>query len=289
MQAVSAIAGAVVTGLPRSFRLPVDLLDVMKTCGCTMPSKISPVWWFLVLFVVTSALLVGLAGLSIICTTHNWDGGFEQAEYRLTFSDRAGRPLEGVELLVTDSAGNPFPAYPISDWQPGNPMRSDVNGQLVCRHVRYGLEFGGRAYRLLWLIPVGETAPVFKCRFLLQGEEVASCDYRDLALGANRAGEVLRSWNLEHYVSEVEKAWGSQQDVLAGKDRNRDGVVSTAERAAWNALVDVYGEYRDRKQRGLPLTEDRHFRVIKKTIMLNGEALGPGKMPVKAGKGGKGE
>ncbi len=241
-----------------------------------MPSKIPPVWWFLVLFVVTSALLVGLAGLSIICTTHNWDGGFEQAEYRLTFSDRAGRPLEGVELLVTDSAGNPCPAYPISDCLPGNPLRSDVNGQLVCRHVRFGLEFGGRAYRLLWVIPIGETAPAFRCRFLLRGEEVGACDYRDLALGANRAGDVLQSWNLEHYVSEVEKAWGLQQDLLAGKDHNRDGNVSPAERAAWNALVDAYGEYRDRKQRGLPLTEDRRFRVVQRNIVLDSESATAG-------------
>ncbi len=236
-----------------------------------MTSKIPPVWWFLVLFIVAPALLFGVAGLSIICTNHNWDGSFEQAEYRLTFSDRAGRPLEGVELLVTDSAGNPFPAYPISDCLPGNRLRSDVNGQLVCRHARFGLEFGGRAYRLLWAIPVGETAPVFRCHFLLGGEEVGSCDYGELARSGSHAGEVVRSWDQEHFINEVEKALGSQQQVLADKDRNRDGIVSATERAAWNALVDAYGDYQDKKQRGLPLTEDRRFRVVKRSIVLDRE------------------
>jgi len=220
------------------------------------------------LFLVTSGLLLALAGVSIISTIHTWDGSFEQTEFRLTFTDQTGKPLEGVELLVTDRDGNLFPGYPISDYLlDSRRPRSGMDGQLVCRHVRFGLEFGGYAYRLFWLIPMGEAPPVFKCHFIADGKHVASCDYREIATRGKHTGKILRSWDLGDFIAETERALGSQAHFVTRKDRNQDGTVSKAERAAWNALADAYAEYRRKKTTGIPLVENRRFCIMEKDIV----------------------
>lgn len=222
---------------------------------------------FLVRFFMICVFLSGCAGISVVCTRYFWDGNFEQTEYRFTFTDRSGKPLQGVELLVTDGDSNPFPEYPITDYLPGNPLRSDVNGQLVCHHVCFGSEFGGRAYRLFWLIPMGDTSPVFRCRFVLRGQEVGSCSFRDLSSHGSRTKYIVQSWTLRHDASEILKPSRAQRAVFG--DRNGDGVVSSAEMAARNAMADAVQRYLDRKKRGLDLVEKRRFRVVKRTVVLD--------------------
>ena len=239
-----------------------------------MLRKILSVSRFRVLLVVTSVLLLALAGLSAFCTSYHWDGGFEQVQYRFTLRDHAGRALEGAELRVTDNTGTPSPGYPISDFLPANPLLSDANGQIVCHHVRLGPEFGGRGYRLFWIIPMGEVAPDFRCQFLLHGQEVGSCVYPRPHRDAHLA-EVLAPWDLRRYVREMEEVCGPEQDLVSGEARNLNGTVSLAERAAWNALVDARAIYQNKTQRDLPVIENRRFRIVEVDVLLDTENTPP--------------
>jgi hypothetical protein len=44
-----------------------------------------------------------------------WDDIWGQEEYRITFTDRAGRPVQGVELRVENEAGSTFYHFPVTD------------------------------------------------------------------------------------------------------------------------------------------------------------------------------
>jgi hypothetical protein len=134
--------------------------------------------------VVAVLLLLTLAGFSFLSTYRVWDGGFPQAEYRLTFIDPAGKPIKGVVLAVTDHHGNPAYYYPVSDYSDASAPTSGGDGLISFRHVGGGMEFGGACWRLFFLIPIGRcNPPEYECVFSRGNEVIYRCHYAAFSSG----------------------------------------------------------------------------------------------------------
>jgi hypothetical protein len=137
-----------------------------------------------------------------------WQGGFIEAEYRVTFRDDRGNPVRDVELVVLAADGQGSYCYPVSDYCPGKLPLSDEHGDLLFHHVACPVEFGGRCEHS-WggLVRSGYcTAPEYWCVFRLDGREVYRIAYKTLdsaatavaTPGASRHDPkqfVLRDWN----------------------------------------------------------------------------------------------
>lgn len=110
-----------------------------------------------------------LAGLSYLTTSVIWDGGFSSGRIIIVVQDDSGHPIEGAVLHVCE-AGSRQPAkeYPIHE-HGLSPLVSDSEGKIVCHQIREGLQFGGRAWLLFWVIPVGARAPDFDCTLTCSG------------------------------------------------------------------------------------------------------------------------
>jgi hypothetical protein len=196
-------------------------------------------WGLLCLLVVTAAVLRA-PGQVIL-----WDGGFTRAEYRLTFTDEAGRPVPGVLLRVQTRGGSACPLYPIDEFFPGQAPASDAQGRMVFHHVGAGLEFGGRESSNLLGMRFGDTgAPRYDLVFSVGGREVYRLPYDDLRpRGEEVLPTVTREWHhpewpLHEYVAHQDD-WSAHRHRLF--DGNRDGKLDREEGTAagyFERLID---------------------------------------------------
>lgn len=213
------------------------------------------------------ALAIALLERAIVVPYH-WDGVFPQVEYRIKFTSVDGVPVEGVELKVTNAAGTAFYGYPISDYFPSTPVRSDAHGEMIFHHVKFGtLEFGGRGLKILGH-QLDFNQPRFICYFLLDGRVIWSCDFRSLAQFASEEGEVELPWNLETFCDNFVGVFGRNFDISDVKDRNRDGIVDDAEQAAWNMLVDATSELKVLRDSSRPPIKLCKFRVVRIHVVV---------------------
>src|SRR5262249_31729396 len=133
-------------------------------------------------WVVTLVALAGviLLGLLFPVQTVIWDGGWSQEEYRFTFLDRKGKPVEGVELRVEDQAGNNFYHFPVAGYLPGRVPASGADGALMFHHAPSNM-VSGRDYLFFGVVPIAKVpGPAYVCHFVLRGEEVHRVRYNDL-------------------------------------------------------------------------------------------------------------
>lgn len=132
------------------------------------------------LVLVLAAVVLTLASL---VQWEAWDGGFQQAEYRLTFLDEHGRPVKGVQLRVLDIEGNTSWGYPVTDFTEDLIPTSDDKGSMIFHHIGLSPEFGGKCCRLLFMFPIGQCeAPKYALHFILSGRPVVSFEYVDLEI-----------------------------------------------------------------------------------------------------------
>jgi hypothetical protein len=128
-------------------------------------------------FAKLGALLLGawlpaMAVLSYLTTSVMWDGGFPPGEFRLTVLNEQNQPVPGAELRVYHGGTrDPAYGYPLVEFTTARPLMGDESGQIVCHQLRDGLQFGGHAWKLLWLIPMGARSPQFDC-------EISAAGYR---------------------------------------------------------------------------------------------------------------
>src|SRR5262249_41742676 len=197
---------------------------------------------------VGAMVFFGLGLLSTV-TCVIWDGGFCRAEFRITFRDAQGRPVEGVELRVEDERGSEFFHYPVTDYLPGQVPAADADGTLVFHHATYsGLEFGGQSYYLFFVIPVGQHhGPTYVCRFLYRGREVYRVPYDDLNAEAWKGPTVRRRWRWPDWPYQVlQESYQITGDWHLTRlqlfDRNGNGVIEQEEGAAARAAEWAYGK-----------------------------------------------
>ena len=124
--------------------------------------------------VKSAAILVAVVGslalASSLTTSIIWDGGFPAGEFRLNVRDREGQPVKGAVLRVYRGGTRDLAfEYPLDNHVAGRDLVSDENGRITAIRKRGGLQFGGHAWQLFWVIPMGAKAPEYDCEITAEG------------------------------------------------------------------------------------------------------------------------
>jgi hypothetical protein len=122
----------------------------------------------------TATILIAVIGFlalaSYFTTSVIWDGGFPAGEFRVNLRDPEGKPVKGATLRVFRGGTRELAfKYPLDNHLPGQELVSDDTGRIVAIRESGGLQFGGHAWRLFWVIPMGAKAPEFDCEITAQG------------------------------------------------------------------------------------------------------------------------
>ena len=115
--------------------------------------------------------LVGLLALaSYLTTSIIWDGGFPSGEFRVNVRDPNGKPVRGAVLRVYSGGTRDLAAdYPLDNHVTGQELVSDDSGRITAIRSYGGLQFGGHAWSLFWVIPMGAKAPKYDCEITAEG------------------------------------------------------------------------------------------------------------------------
>jgi hypothetical protein len=111
-----------------------------------------------------------LALASYVTTSKQWDGGFPSGEFRVNLRDPDGKPIQGAILRVYRGGTRDLAFdYPLDNHVPGQDLITDEEGRLAAIRTNDWLQFGGHAWRLFWLIPLGAKAPQYDCEITRVG------------------------------------------------------------------------------------------------------------------------
>jgi hypothetical protein len=124
--------------------------------------------------VKSAAILVAVVALlalaSYLTTSIIWDGGFPSGEIRLNVRDPEGQAVKGAVLLVYRAGTRDLAfEYPLDNHVAGRDLVSDEKGRITAIRKRGGLQFGGHAWQLFWVIPMGAKAPEYDCEVMAEG------------------------------------------------------------------------------------------------------------------------
>lgn len=195
-----------------------------------------------------------------------WDGGFQSQEFRLTFIDQNGQPVEGVSIQVQTQAGGTTFFYPVNEFTPEMTLVSNAAGRMEFHHVGQTIEFGGHEYDSIIGLRFGETkAPQYVCVFLLNNKEVARMPFDSLRVNDSQATAfVRRHWSDPEWPRQIILKhfdhWQSFRKSFF--DSNRDGRLDREESTAARSF-EVRSDL-ERKD----LDEEVEFMVVEKTITL---------------------
>ncbi len=237
----------------------------------------------LVATILTASGCLTLLAFASYATT--WWGGscsYLQIEHELTFLDPSGKPVEGVELRVEDQRGNEFFSFPITDYLPGRPPKSDKDGVIRFHHVSTVVEWDNYGWSLFWLIPVQTTAsPVYVCRFLRDEKEVHRVHYGKLPnwdwpdKGWEKVPKVKRKWHwstmipeeIKYKAEDTEDSHGSRLSLFfhGGDEGLPSREASVACRNARRLLLKVDEAHADKGE----TVEEMEFPVIRRTITID--------------------
>jgi hypothetical protein len=119
---------------------------------------------------ITVALLACLAVASYITTGHYFDGGFPAGAIRMKVVDPTGKPVKGAFLRVYEGGtSDPAFKYPLDNYLTDRDLASDDEGRITAVRQSGRLQFGGFAWRLFWIIPMGAQAPQYDCEITAAG------------------------------------------------------------------------------------------------------------------------
>ncbi len=118
--------------------------------------------------IVTAAGLLALA--SYLTTSVIWDGGFPSGEFRIHVRDSQGKPVPSAALRVYHGGSRKLTSgYPLDNHVTGQDLVSGDDGQITTVRKRGGIQFGGHAWRLFWIIPMGAKVPDYDCEITADG------------------------------------------------------------------------------------------------------------------------
>jgi hypothetical protein len=111
-----------------------------------------------------------------VVTEHNlttsiiWDGGFPSGEFRLNVRENEGKPVKGAVLRVYRGGTRELAfGYPLDNYVAGHELVSDERGRITAIRKRDGLQFGGHAWQLFWVIQMGAKVPQYDCAIMAEG------------------------------------------------------------------------------------------------------------------------
>src|SRR5262249_43696849 len=109
--------------------------------------------------------VVGLVALASCMTTSiYWDGGFPSGEFRVNVRDPEGKPVKGAVLRVYRGSTRELASgYPLDNHITGQELVSDENGRITAPWKDGRMQFGGHAWQLFWVIPIGAKVPKYDC------------------------------------------------------------------------------------------------------------------------------
>lgn len=146
-----------------------------------------------------------LALASYMTTSIIWDGGFPSGEFRVNVRDPEGRPVRGAVLRVYHGRTRDLAAgYPLDNHRTGQELVSDDSGRITTIRKHGGLQFGGHAWRLFWVIPMGAEAPEYECEITAEGFRPLKFSVWKLFESPHRSYEDFPKTKLEVEGKEVE-------------------------------------------------------------------------------------
>ena len=216
--------------------------------------------WALLAF----AVVVAVAPIQCII----WDGGFPDVEYRMTFVDGNGHPVQGVTLQVLTPAGGASYFYPVDEFLPDQAPTSDAGGRMTFHHTTVGLEFAGRDYCNVLGIKLWGTggAPHYACVFRHGESEVARLQFNSLRPKGDEYDNLpsvtyrhpFPSEDLIRFAPRRER--DSERWEPAHFDMNRDGIIDGWERLATRIFAR-------RLNREL-LDTDRSYPIVERVVTV---------------------
>jgi hypothetical protein len=222
-------------------------------------------WFFIAVFVL--AVLLSFPG------TIRWDGSWDQEEYRFTFLDRTGKPVEGVRLQVENNSGDPFYFFPVADYLPDHVPSSGDDGVLVFHHIPHNM-VSGTERMLFGVFPLEQSGPpVYVCRFLHHGQEVNHARYNDIVNQGRKT--VKRRWKwltwpeLQKQVFQDVDLADIESARLRIFDRNGNGKLDRDEVYAANAADLAMEKVGDIFRGSRPEWEEVEFRLVERTVILD--------------------
>jgi hypothetical protein len=119
------------------------------------------------MFLAVVSLLV-LA--SYVTTSRYWVGGFPSGEFRVNVCDADGKPVPGANLHVYHGSTRELALkYPLDNHIATQDLVSNERGRITVIRCSEGVLFGGHAWELFWVIPIGGRAPQYDCEITADG------------------------------------------------------------------------------------------------------------------------
>src|SRR5262249_8691078 len=146
-----------------------------------------------------------LALASYFTTSVIWDGGFPAGEFRVDLRDSEGKPVKGAILRVYHG-GTRDPAfkYPLDNHLADQELVSDESGRITAMRRYGGLQCGGHAWELFWVIPMGAKAPQYDCEITAEGFKPLNFRIRRLFESPHRYYEDFPKTKLKENGEEIE-------------------------------------------------------------------------------------
>ena len=152
-----------------------------------------------ILISIASIILFFLLALTSIFTTFGiWDGAIPSAKFKLKVIDGQKKAVSGVKLTVFEKKGflglkrRISYRFPIQEFTNESQPVSNSNGVLEVSHVSKGLEIGGWAFALFWVVPISFGDPKFIVHFQAPDGRERSLEYYDLYEKCDEKPTILR-------------------------------------------------------------------------------------------------
>ena len=158
-------------------------------------------------FLIT-ILILALA--SVVSTFGIWDGVIPSANIKIRIIDNQNLPISGAQLTVFEKHGfiktNKSISYdfPIQEFKRESQPISNSDGVIEVSHLSEGLEIGGGAFALFWIIPISFGDPKFIIHIKAPDGREQSFEYSDLYINCNEKPTILHREenpvNCEHNI-----------------------------------------------------------------------------------------
>ncbi len=133
-----------------------------------------------------TVLVLFLTSISIVTTFGIWDGAIPSVKLKIKLLDNQKTPVIGAKLTVYEKQGfmslkeRQSYNFPIQEFTENSQPISNSDGLIEISHLSNGLEIGGWAFALFWIIPISFGDPEFIFYIETPDGRTRSFEYTDL-------------------------------------------------------------------------------------------------------------